>query len=156
MSYNFSIDHRYLNGKIYCVYSKRLPNLWYVGSTINGLQHRLKGYRNNPTSTIMFKLFHKFDDVVIELIEDYPCFNKKQLCQREQHHIDKAQKQHGVVLNKATACFDYVPLLPKPLVEWYMEQHPEYSTQVQLILLRDYDIDDSMDKLLDKLLTPRR
>ena len=156
MSYDFRIDHRYLNGKIYRVYSKRLPNLWYVGSTVNNLRYRLSGHRTGTTNDYMTKLFQKFDDVVIELIEDYPCFNKTQLCQREQHHIDKAKKQHGVVLNKATACAWSRRLLPKPIVEWYMEQHPEYSTQVQLILLRDYDIDDSVNKLLDKLLTPRR
>ena len=66
--------------------------------------------------------------------------------------INKSKELHGTVLNKATACFDDVPLLPQPLVEWYIEQHPEYLTQVQLILLRDYDIDDSVNKLLDKLL----
>jgi len=158
--YNFIIDHRYFDGKIYCIYSKRLPKLLYIGSTVRALRKRFSAHKQKPINRTIAKLFAKYDDMTIELIENYPCFNKDQLCHREQYHMIRLQKEYGVILNSQSAygAYDFAPkpLLPKPLVEWYMEQHPEYSTQVQLILLRDYDIDDSVNKLLDKLLTPRR
>jgi hypothetical protein len=141
MTYNFNLNPRYLDGQIYRVYSRRLPNLQYIGSTILNLPARLRGHRYNCTSGIMFKMFQKYDDMVIELVEDYPCFNKDQLCHREQYHIDQYKTQHGVVLNvQASYCSSRgIPFIPQIFVEWYLEQHPEHSNEVQFILLRDYD-----------------
>ena len=76
MYYEFKLDSRYLNGKIYKMYSKRLPKLLYIGSTIHDLDHRFKQHSHRPTNDIVAKLVQKYDDMTIELIEDYPCLNK--------------------------------------------------------------------------------
>ena len=139
MNYNFNLDTRYLNGKIYRTYSKRLPKLQYIGSTIKTLDIRFCGHYSRPTNNMMSKLFGKYEDVVIELIEDFPCFNRDQLCYREQYYINKCKQENGIILNVATASALPYRLLPKQLLDWFVDKHPEHSTKVQFILLRDYE-----------------
>ncbi len=90
------IDYEFLGGKIYRLYSKRLPNLQYIGSTIRTLEHRFDYHIRRPTSYRMEKIFNKYDDMVIELIEDFPCLNKYQLTYREQFYINEAKSLTNV------------------------------------------------------------
>ena len=138
MDYNFSIDSRYLNGKIYKVFSKNFPNLMYIGSTIKTLSERFSQHRYNPTNEIMKKFFQHFDDIVIELVELFPCFNKAQLAYREQLYMNAQVTQFGMSLNNNRACILKGNLYPKFLVEWLLIQHPEHAVLLTYIIIRDY------------------
>jgi len=82
-------------GKIYKLYSKE-QNITYIGSTA---QYYLSRRLDNHKSTYKCYLNHKSnyvtsfkilecEDYKIELLEDYPCANKKQLKDRERWYIE--------------------------------------------------------------------
>jgi len=79
----------YSKGKIYAIRSFKTDNV-YIGSTTQTLAQRLgkhrKGYglfiKGNNKFINSFDIL-KYDDEYIELVEEYPCNNKMQLCKRE-------------------------------------------------------------------------
>jgi hypothetical protein len=84
MAYN-----KYHEGKIYRLLSKSRPDLIYYGSTIRTLNYRLRQHRyeakkNNKNSKIIIDC----GDAIIELVEDYPCENKRELLVREGLYIN--------------------------------------------------------------------
>jgi hypothetical protein len=85
------------NGKIYKVWSPTsLLKDCYVGSTCKSLQIRLRGHKNDykvwqeglRDYLTSFEVV-KRKDVMIELLEKYPCKSRKELRIREQYWIDK-------------------------------------------------------------------
>ena len=75
----------YQNGKIYKLWSPQGGYI-YIGSTTHLLAVRKAEHkRKNSCSSKI--LFEKYDDVRIELIEEYPCKNKMELNRREGEHI---------------------------------------------------------------------
>jgi len=75
----------YQNAKIYKLWSPQGDEI-YIGATTQTLATRKAKHKHklNCCSKI---LFEKYDDVRIELIEEYPCKNKMQLDRREGEHI---------------------------------------------------------------------
>jgi hypothetical protein len=74
----------YSKGKIYKLWSPQGGEK-YIGSTTETLARRKQTHKRlNCSSKI---LFEKYDDVRIELIEEYPCKNKMELNRREGEHI---------------------------------------------------------------------
>ena len=85
----------YSNGKIYCLRSHQTDKI-YIGSTINKLSKRIGGHRENYKRWMNGKYCYitsfeliKYDDCYIELLEEYPCDNKDQLCKKEGEYIRK-------------------------------------------------------------------
>ena len=133
----FEFNSSALDGKIYRIYSKRLPNMQYIGSTTQSLKKRFSVHRSKPNKLVS-KLMSKYDDVIIELIETFPCLNMNELHYREQYYIDDARKKYGIILNIACAAWCKTDKTPLCLIEWYIEQYPEYTTMLNYIMLRDY------------------
>lgn len=86
------VKHDYSEGKIYLVKFKNDPLLVYVGSTKKSLNERFRKdkYRN----TSLYKYIDEncdsnWNDWYIELYEDYPCLNRKELDRREGEIIFK-------------------------------------------------------------------
>lgn len=79
----------YTCGKIYKLVCNK-TGLCYYGSTTQSLNERLAKhkdkYKNNRDNMASFKVFEN-DDYKIELIENYPCFEKIELRRREQYWI---------------------------------------------------------------------
>ena len=82
---------KYARGKIYTIRSHK-TDLIYVGSTVEPyLSTRLKGHRNKFKSykngsqkyVSSFDIFELDIDCYIELYEDYPCNNRRELDKRE-------------------------------------------------------------------------
>ena len=82
------MDNRYSRGKIYKITSEQTDGV-YIGSTILTLNRRLylHNYHKN-TNNITSKEILKYDDVRIELIQNYPCNNRKELHTRERYYIE--------------------------------------------------------------------
>ena len=74
----------YSKGKIYKLWSPQGEEI-YIGSTIQSLAVRKAEHKRLDCSSKI--LFEKYDDVRIELIEEYPCKNKMELNRREGEHI---------------------------------------------------------------------
>ena len=100
------IDKKYNNGIIYCIYSKS-SNLIYIGSTIQGLNVRLRKHKTDMNG--YFGLLNKernyrssfevllYDDYKIIELEKYKCNSKKELERREALWILKLSKDFNVV-----------------------------------------------------------
>ena len=83
----------YKQGKIYKIIDDE-GNIMLYGSTTLPLQRRWALYKSNwkgnhGGESVMCKYFNEdgFDNYSIELVEDYPCDNNKQLCIREDEYI---------------------------------------------------------------------
>ena len=85
----------YQHGKIYKLCSSA-DDQFYIGSTCSGLTTRLYNHRSRAAAKPNLRVYAHFnqvgwENVRIELVEDFPCANKLDLRQREQHHIDELQ-----------------------------------------------------------------
>lgn len=72
----------YANGKIYALRTHKGDDV-YVGSTIRTLNERFNKHKEKRNKTKSKILLEKYTDVYIELIELFPCKNKKELEKRE-------------------------------------------------------------------------
>jgi hypothetical protein len=81
----------FTNGKIYKLWSPEGDEI-YIGSTVQSLSMRKAHHKrtcNNYNGRCCSSkiLFEKYDDVRIELIEEFPCENKMELDRREGYFI---------------------------------------------------------------------
>jgi hypothetical protein len=83
----------YQKGKIYKLWSPS-KNLVYYGSTTQTISRRLSKhlqdfnrYNNGCYHYVTSFKILEFEDYKIELVEDYPCNNRQQLCKKEGEHI---------------------------------------------------------------------
>ena len=84
----------YSLGKIYKLFIRGLEEVCYVGSTTNTLSERLCLHRHQAKNDEQNKcasscLFEEGNEVVIELLEDYPCNSKRELEERERFWLSK-------------------------------------------------------------------
>jgi hypothetical protein len=77
----------YSNGKIYTIRCRTNPQHVYVGSTVKSLSRRLQCHKSRSINCQNMLLYstiaNNWDDWFIQLYEDFPCDNRKQLCKRE-------------------------------------------------------------------------
>ena len=83
----------YQQSKIYKLWSPS-KNLVYYGSTVQTLAQRLtkhknhyKTYKNDNQKKITAHLILECEDYKLELVEEYPCNNRDQLCKKEGEYI---------------------------------------------------------------------
>jgi len=80
----------YNNGKIYVI-RNHCNDMVYIGSTTQSLSKRFSKHkwdcnrRTSPLYNAMNELY--FGNFYIELVEEYPCDNKEQLCAKEGYYI---------------------------------------------------------------------
>jgi hypothetical protein len=86
----------YQKGKIYKLWSPQ-GNEIYIGSTINPLAKRLNQHKNHNNNCNSKYLFENYDNVKIELIQEYPCNNKMELVKKEGEHIRSNECLNKVV-----------------------------------------------------------
>jgi hypothetical protein len=93
--YMTETENKYLKSKIYKITNTETNN-FYIGSTYKDLNFRLtkhkgkyRAYKKGKENHVsVFKLFDSgIDKCIIELIEDFPCETRKELCKREGEHI---------------------------------------------------------------------
>ena len=88
----------YSNGKIYKLVCYK-TGLVYIGSTCRTLEERLKEhaydskrYLNKGKNAFISSMFVTYNnDFKIELIEEFPCDNRRQLENRETIHISQSE-----------------------------------------------------------------
>lgn len=81
--------NKYQNGKIYQITSKQTDDV-YIGSTIQRLSSRLTDHKAKykNVADVSSRELMKYDDVIIELIELYPCETREDLLWRERYWIE--------------------------------------------------------------------
>jgi len=82
----------YQNGKVYIIKNTSNDKV-YIGSTINELNHRFcrHRYESVKSDRLMYCDMRNLgiEKFCIELIEHFPCNNRKELAKREGHYIEK-------------------------------------------------------------------
>ena len=77
----------YQKGKIYKLWSPQgTEEEIYIGSTCDELRKR-KNHHKNTNFCNSRILFEKYDDIRIEVLEEYPCNNKNELIKKEGEYI---------------------------------------------------------------------
>lgn len=76
----------YSNAKIFKLYSPE-GNDMFIGSSTMDLNKILKLHKYPSNNCRSKELFEKYDNILIEIIENFPCENKKQLTERENEII---------------------------------------------------------------------
>lgn len=91
--------------KIYKLYSVNNPNLVYFGSTTQRLSQRLAEHVKSFKigSGISSRSILETGDYNIELIEEYPCNNSKELLQKESEYIRNNECLNKVIPNRDKA-----------------------------------------------------
>jgi len=107
MRFNYKFENKkgmkpyqYSYGKIYKIISPHTDKI-YIGSTIRDLDLRFNEHIKdckikNLTSSQIFK----HGDCEIELIEEYPCDNKKELDTREKYHIQNSLNCINILMKR--------------------------------------------------------
>lgn len=85
----------YENSKIYKLVNTTTKQI-YIGSTTRNLSLRYNEHKSKYTTgktqkEVSYKLFNETDKVIIELIENVNCKDKKELLEREQYHINNTE-----------------------------------------------------------------
>ena len=100
-------NNKYKRGKIYSLININDGIIFYIGSTIKKLNDRLSNHKHaafyiNNEKSYNTKL-HNFirsigaDNININLIEQYPCNNKKELLYRERFYIEMMRPDCNVI-----------------------------------------------------------
>ena len=115
---------KYQNGKIYKITNEDMPGLVYYGSTICNLNKRLGNHkydikRSNNSSKILFNT----ENYKIELVELYPCENRKELCEREGWYIRNNDCINKNISGRTTKEYQ------KENSELYKEYQKEYGKE---------------------------
>ncbi len=79
------MENKYQRGQIYAIRSHQ-TDLIYIGSTIEPLHKRFYNHKKKSNLCSSREII-QYNDAYIELIENYPCNSKKELCRKEGEHI---------------------------------------------------------------------
>ena len=119
------MDELYLNGKIYRLVCE--DGYYYIGSTRTELRFRLAKHKKDSlidTERKVYKHINSigWDNVIIDLIEEFPCGSKQELTEREDFYI-KELKDDEMCLNIIRS--NVPPEEKKILLKEYYEAHKE-------------------------------
>lgn len=112
-------------GKIYRLLAK--DGHYYIGSTTQALNLRRNKHRNDSDLFPERKVYKYFntvgwENVIIELVEAYPCETKQELNKREDHHL-KLSLDNKLCLNCNRSSVPYEE--KKENMKEYYEEHKE-------------------------------
>ena len=122
-----TINNKYSNGKIYIL--NCIDNYYYIGSTILELSYRLSNHKFLSKKTPDRNVYKHintigWDNVIIELLEDYSCKSKRELNEREDYYIKHAKDNNDIYclnLNRAYT----TKLEKKENIKQYYENNKE-------------------------------
>jgi len=117
------MDNKYQNAKIYKIVSEN-SNQIYIGSTINTLKERLRKHKSDLKTNryCSSSIILRQGNYKIELIKDFPCNSKRELCreegryQREMECVNKFIAGRGVKERKRA---------------YYQEKKEEIDTKIK-------------------------
>ena len=112
----------YSKGKIYKLCSNQTDQI-YIGSTTQELSKRFQSHKGNYSLYLKDKYQYissfeiiKFDDVYIELIQEYPCESKTEL-----------EKYEGQIIKNTINCIN--TRVAGRTIKEYKKEHPEKVTK---------------------------
>ena len=119
----------YQKGKIYKLWSPQgTEDEIYFGSTCDELRYRKHAHKQKTNYCKSKILFQKYDDVRIELIEEYSCNSKEELTKKEGEYI-----KNNKCLNKIIPCRTHKEYYQdnKEKIQKYQENNKEKIKEYQ-------------------------
>ena len=147
----------YQKGKIYKLWSPQgEEDEIYIGSTCDKLykrknQHKSKNH-NNCSSKI---LFEKYDDVRIEVIEEYPCNSKAELNKKEGEYIKNNKCLNRNVAGRTHK--EYCEDNKEYIKEYQHHYHKEYQfknyekNKEKILEMKKKYYQDNKEKILERI-----
>lgn len=129
--------NKYSNGKIYYILCN--DNYYYIGSTINNINKRLSYHKqcsNRFPNRRIYKHIHSigWDNVNIEVLEEYPCNNIKELHERENYHIKQyLDDEYCLNIKKAVLTKEELLQYAKEYRDNHKEQISEYKINYNIL-----------------------
>ncbi len=119
----------YQKGKIYKLWSPQgEEDEIYIGSTCDKLYKRKNQHKKKANTCNSKILFEKYDDVRIELLEEYPCNNKAELLKKEGEYIRENKCLNKNISGRTTKQY-YED--NKERIQKYAENNKEKITEYQ-------------------------
>ena len=146
----------YQNGKIYKLWSPQgTEDEIYIGSTCDELYKRKYNHKQ-PTNNCKSKiLFEKYDDVRIELVEEYPCNSKAELNKKEGEYIknNKCLNRNVAGRTHKEYCEDNKESIKEYLHHYQKEYYfKNYEKNKEKILERKKKYyQDNKEKILERI-----
>ena len=115
------------NGKIYLL--SGIDNYYYVGSTVKDLNYRLTKHKGDSKikDTYVYKHFNKlgWDNVKIDLLEQYPCNSKEELLIKENEYINSVKGDNNCLnLNNSY-------MTEEDKIEWKRQYRQDNKEQIK-------------------------
>jgi len=132
----------YEKGKIYKLWSPQ-GNEIYIGSTTQSLAVR-KAQHKRSLKYCSRILFQKYDDVRIELIEEYPCKNKMQLDRREGEIVRNNDCVNKIIAGRTRA--EYYEDNKEQINEKNREHYEKNKEKILEYYKEYYQTDDYKEK----------
>ena len=127
---NFLELNIYQDGKIYSMTG--IDGHYYIGSTTQSLSGRFHHHKeySKTHDTCVYEYCKRvgWENITIELIEDYPCDSSKELHEREEYHLEPV-REDPLCLNINRA--HLTPEVRKMAVKQYYEENKEQITAYQ-------------------------
>ena len=133
----------YTKGKIYIIRSFS-TRLCYIGSTVETLERRLQRHEeyekekeNGENINITSLLVLIYKDYRIDLIERFPCDNKRELFWRERYWIDKFKSDE---IEKDLIVNDKRPIISEEERQQWKKEYSEKYRETHKDYIREYNM----------------
>ena len=134
---NFLELNIYQDGKIYSMTG--IDGHYYIGSTTQSLSGRFHHHKeySKTHDTCVYEYCKRvgWENITIELIEDYPCDSSKELHEREEYHLAPV-REDPLCLNTIRAFL--TPEVRKMAVKQYYEENREQLVSYQEVYREEH------------------
>ena len=134
---NFLELNIYQDGKIYSMTG--IDGHYYIGSTTQSLSGRFHHHKeySKTHDTCVYEYCKRvgWENITIELIEDYPCDSSKELHEREEYHLEPV-REDPLCLNINRA--HLTPEVRKMAVKQYYEENREQLVSYQEVYREEH------------------
>ena len=126
-------------GKIYKIINDKLPDLIYIGSTVQALSNRLcehrKNAKNNEINLTSKQLF-KIGKPKIILIENFSCDSKEELLKRERYYIESIECVNKNIPTRTSQEYyqDNKELIIKKSIDYYNNHSHDISIKRKVLI----------------------
>ena len=120
----------YQKAKIYKLWSPQgTEDEIYIGSTCNELYKRKNQHKKKANNCKSKILFEKYDDIRIEVIEEYPCNSKTELEKREGEFIRNNKCLNKIIIGRTSQ--EYYQENKEKITEYQKEYYHNNKEQLK-------------------------
>ena len=112
----------YQKGKIYKLFSIKGDCVYY-GSTTRNLNRRFNEHKSSHLHNRNKKKVFLYDDVKIELVEQYPCNSKAELLKRERYYIENNNCINLTIPNRTDKEWRNMDIIKEQQKEYFKKYH---------------------------------